>query len=570
MNSFLIVCKPSADADWREFFHFDGEAPSIENLPRNIQLIQESTAVLLHPVPAASKLFTFGVWRDRKRFAFENRQLINEFENERALLFFSRAPEATDDRLLLTNRSDGIAVLYRRLQAGELRTAVDGPGKPGEPFLPDSRATRAGHFERCGYRLDPRGAGDRDIRADLDGDAGRCRGEPVAWLNPIVLRLAVAGNELSLAVEGGELRPARAGVSVQHVLRHLVDRGSLLFVEPLFVEEFDGRVLLLQELHHRYRDHLRATNSPVERLLWGDRDTAEDADEPCWKPFLVLDALGGSFSIRRHGTGRPRYCWKPPPDLSPNARWLADYWLRLWPGTLVEDPWPKRVVSLPHPAREWPEPTYRSPVSDDADAAATVASCAALLGRAAGADGDGPPLGWLASLLQREMPDRPEFRQAHYGFFARAGTEVRFWEAEFLDHFARGHLAPRSPVHVELPPLEFVDGWQRDEVVRGHEAAVGGLAVELTRSPLLGAGKLLRHLFEHNNDPPSGAPTERRLEYEFGWWNDWFTSLFSDPAETPVRFVVQRPGLVLKQKRLGEGVLGVGPAAYQQDREIAV
>ena len=127
----------------------------------------------------------------------------------------------------------------------------------------------------------------------------------IVWVNPVCLRLPLAGNELSQKTfqlwENSDVEP--------------------LWIEPLFQSEQAPRIQFYQR--GEKINSQKSSLSRIEKLIWGNPTN----DYHRWQAFAALDALQGHFHL-----DNSQYSWQAPKRLSANARYFADYWLKRWHG----------------------------------------------------------------------------------------------------------------------------------------------------------------------------------------------------------------------------------------------
>jgi hypothetical protein len=367
-------------------------------------------------------------------------------------------------------------------------------------------------------------------RYTIEVNADACQGEPAGWLNPLIVRVGF---------DGDALRPGEA-------LERLARANAVLHVEPIFTEEWLGRLGLQRAIFQRWRDAFIDEVSAVEALHWGRTPTASSAP---WRPFLALDGLGGSFHLENHGDLGATWTWAPPVNAAVNRLWFARHWLAAL--GMQDRPAPEARSAVPPPAivRPWQRPVRRIDVDHEwAGAAALLRTAGTLLASFRGgryrSDREAL-LGWLGEVIEREGLDA--LNESHRGHYSVAVTRgevdaVLFDEAQFLDAFAEQYVAPHSPVTVAMPE--------------------GTDAVRLTTSA--GHRDLLLRWFRATGAAASRV-REAEIAHRFGWWNDWYGLLYT--ATLDVRLTLRRPprGFRLGFARLGQNVLGPDAASHQSD-----
>jgi hypothetical protein len=386
----------------------------------------------------------------------------------------------------------------------------------------------------------------------------------VGWLNPLVMTFDVNDDDI-VAPDHETADRARSAI------RLYATPELVLVCEPHVESAESLRAQALEALAARHRDGGRRT-STVERLLWGGGGT-----DP-WRPFFVLDQLGGTFVIA--GTERPGHrrsmlglpsqrlevVWRAPADQQGNAAWLKDLVLAEATHIVADDrsAVPERVLpptAVPGAGSRHGYRRLRLDGRAPDDRPMVLDLLDVLLERPGHVGTDrhlDAMMRFARDLLagihaERESAGTPDGRTEPYfgeGSFQRVDAHtVLFNEVAFLEGFARHYLVPRSPVYALLPPLE-----------------AGLVAVDLVRSLPFGNKEFYRRLIAAAEAPAAGfvamAPEaddgEERYElsYRYGWWQEWFDALFFLPDSTALRFVADREGFVLTRSRLGGAPLG--------------
>jgi hypothetical protein len=544
VDSCLIVCAPkliegiefARPLSRTDFFHESLNAPQL-----GIEL--------LHPTVASAA--SFPVWLQhegqRAQALVPDKRLQNVFQSpslNQGLLFLS-TPTQSDVRLSF----EGARYHYSGTEASEF-----GQGSP-------LAFRRSGGALKHRFLRESRSAGEELTHWQIGvGKPGR---PPDAWMNPLIVRINLAGN-------GCEPPPAGALPSdTRFAFAQLMEQFDLLALIPGFEVDDDVRCrawrLLLQGVGRR-------APSAIERLIVGAASPARTDDHDVAWAFCALDALGGRFLVDGHGRTEVTqrgvsYVWFPHSRSTANTLWFAQQVVRRWnegsalvPG-FKKDPaildvsatqfklahkalpqarmvaaqsvlsFSQRLFAVA-PQRFSPEslqqtihslPNYLRSCADwqpDESAKKTLNFFQSL----------------LTDLAECGVPFNPRL---HRRWFRLSGSNQLATDVPgLLADLAQELVVPRSPVLFSLPqPTQnsvrtFVD----------LIAAVPG-----------GARALIWALLRERGE----ALEERTLPLTMGWWNAWHTSLFDDPADVRLRF--RKTQFELGLAVLGKGQLGGAP-----------
>jgi hypothetical protein len=381
------------------------------------------------------------------------------------------------------------------------------------------------------------------------------------WLNPIIFRVSTSGDDFAL--------PKDSTVTIQTVANHLlgVDAKAVLAIEPILGAEFDARVALLQQFCEDCRSNERVANfSTIERLFLGPKPTSI-MDDP-WKAFLCLDRLGGTFTIEDHGSGAPRFCWTPVKRLSPNARWLADHYVKCWGGAEPTVAPNSARIPVEPPARSIVSKTESMPESVGGDELQTLSrSCSKMLKKMPSAvqTESLTVYGWIASILNQPVLLQSSVQTLHRGHYQTrreiSGQYTIDFDAQgFLQDFSDVVLMPDSPVLIKMP--EMLPAPNEREVENRYRLVRDGFVVDLKRSVSNGSREVFFRLFNYRTgiNPVNNVC----LTFTYGWWNKWFETLFSHSSNVQINFNFERGGFILKSSRLNEAALGKSESAFMQ------
>ncbi|MGF1487681.1 MAG: hypothetical protein ACFBSE_11380, partial [Prochloraceae cyanobacterium] len=155
----------------------------------------------------------------------------------------------------------------------------------------------------------------------------------VGWLNPFILTISLDGDHLQDIIN-----PQEDGYL--SALNLFFDRSALLLVEPHIDASYDLRIAFLIKLALIIREKSQVNDrqlSPIEYIMFGSKKNLN------WKPFFILDLLGGKFYVKQNVSQQdieiqlenkePIVDWKLPQAAGANQRWFANYWLEQWINT---------------------------------------------------------------------------------------------------------------------------------------------------------------------------------------------------------------------------------------------
>lgn len=387
----------------------------------------------------------------------------------------------------------------------------------------------------------------------LEVDAGARDQPPAAILNPLVFRVALAGNELAQpgASASGEVTFASA-------LRALIAAarapGGMLHVEPVIPIDVDPRIHGLESIAQRSDG--RSATSVAEELLLGMPGTDG------WLAFLCLDLLPGRFRL-----DNPAGCgdgsWKswgflPGTPPAANADWFARYWVGRWGGRYeeVEAAEDDAVIQLPPEERD-PDQRERFSatklVLPKSDFDAVFGNCRRFLERFDAAEH--PFLAWARDALHG-LPAITSHQQFIRRERARAGAHPVSARLDgLMQALAELLLFPQSPVLVQPPPAESIP----DPALRtGYERHAAHRLFDLRRSVRWSARDFARRVTA--TEPGLATP----IRWRDGWWLEWYDHLFVPGAGRVLTFVADDGGFVIGESRLGLDSLGAGGGRYEQ------
>jgi len=543
MKIFTIISRPNyqdtnRQKEWKDFFpnykenSFSTRLTDYKNpLGEAVKTLKDRSVnsefflELTHP--NSPNLSTVCIWKHQER---DNRYYVKDLAdltafdstNRNNLLYL---PTLREKKLIdFHNISDDENYRYRLIEAEEL-------GFPNS--LASKKSDISGVFfkqVKSDEGLDPSIINleyNPEITDDHEDEY-----HAVGWLNPVILTLDLDGNDIE------HIEKANKNEYL-YALSLFLDQSSLIFVEPHIDESYDLRISFLIKLNQiiQERQQNKANNkslSLIEYILLGSQ-----YPQP-WKPFLTLDLLGGEFYAYQNVNEnreqeKPLVNWKPPQNAKLNKLWFAAYWLERWGNTQkINIQSEVNVVSPPSLARP-----YRSSkglvtfqVDDLSD---TTTSLTSLL--------KGHPL-YISDPKKNnpyhflvELFENPEFKKysekfPYDNFWRRSNQNnqlVKFDDVDFWNYFSKTHFVPESLILIAIPNQDnsFLDP---------------------INSLNFGAYHFLWEFFNCFD-----SDRERELiefDNNFGWWNDWHSSIFNERCNVWLKFI-KHSGFVIKKSLLG-------------------
>lgn len=401
-----------------------------------------------------------------------------------------------------------------------------------------------------------------------------------AFLNPLILRLQLDGNECEYAPPG-QAAP-QGQISAKTRLAAILRDESCYDVVPLVDADQDLRVALLQLVAERRTDR----RSVIDRLFWpqaAQQDQAAQQNVPQWLPFFALDCLRGQFyavANAQDNNGQSaaawHWHWMPGEDADQipyNRQWYAHYWRKRWTDS-GQDAYGQnlpQVVPLQHNVQHAPA---WQPVQNGENAHPT--SFSELRSVLVAAKDAGELNEWLAGVAdflnrtdELNVPKRwwdasipTEVNQ----FFAEQNSKPVVDVAGVLAWFGGRYLLPQSEVIVEFPPADVCP----DDIGEEYRQHFHGRAVSLRGSvatPELWFWKLFA-LAGRQHQQAAGAEQGDgcwQIDFGPGWWKDWFRGLFLPSSENPFCFGARASdSFKLGEARIGHERLGERPYLPQQ------
>jgi hypothetical protein len=470
-----------------------------------------------------------------------NGRAIGNGQNSDMLLFLEEPP---DGEKLLVARNGGKS---RRFERGEIEPGwfpmPHGLWTKRCPLFTRSFAS-VGGTAKTGYTPLTLAVASRVAREN-----------PVAVLNPVIFRVALAGDDFPHA--GGT---APGGVTFESALHELIVAsrapGGVLLVEPVISADNDARIRAFDAIAQGVK--ARKERSVVEELLLsrgGDDD---------WLPFLCLDLLGGRFRLDHPASARDGkwmfWGFRPDEPDRRNAAWFASHWVKRWGGRYEPVGKSEPVIVLPldeeNPGdKEKFRETNLKLTRGDSDTA--YADCREFLTRLA-------PDGFLSWVLD----ERKQFALTtqHQKYFDRGKAKggrypISCKREGLLQALAEELLFPRSPVLVQPPPAATIpDPAHRAE----YERVLGGSWFDLQRSVRWFARDFGLKL-------TAATPgTSKPIPWKDNWWGEWYDLLFRPGAGPDFGFEADDSGFVIGTSFVGrDDVLGYRPG-YEQGELIVL
>lgn len=361
----------------------------------------------------------------------------------------------------------------------------------------------------------------------------------VGWLNPVILTLSLDENDLEHIDNAREKE-------YLYALSLFMDKSALLLVEPHIDESHNLRISFLIKLHQiiQQRQQNQANNnlSLIEHMLLGSQY------HQSWKPFLIMDLLGGEFYTyqnvcQNREREKPLISWKSPQDAKSNKLWLANYWLEKWGNSLEIDTQREIDVVLP-PSLARP---YRSSkglvtfqVDDLSDTTLSLTSLLKKHPRYKSNLHQNNLYRFLVELFTDSefLEGKKTLEKFPYNSFLRIENQkerlVKFDDVDFWNYFSKSHFIPKSKILVAIPNQDnkFLDP---------------------INSINLGAYHFLWELF--NSFDSDREREQVDFDNDFGWWNDCHRTIFNERWDVWLNFIIAR-GFVIQKSFLGQDYLG--------------
>ena len=363
------------------------------------------------------------------------------------------------------------------------------------------------------------------------------------WLNPLILILSVDGNDLEYIKKADKYQYLNA-------ISLFIDPSALLLVEPHINESYDLRISILIKLYEKIKERERQKLSHDRRLSLIEYIFFSSQNVLPWKPFLILDLLGGKFYAKQNvsskndsqNTNRQNLLvnWELPQEAKSNKHWFANYWLEQWINTeQINNQSEVDIVSPPSSARYYR--SSRGLTTFQVDDLSEDISLTFLLSKHPGFVSECKSINlyrFFVELFQNNPVLEKSLAQfPHYDFWRienYSNRLVKFDEVDFWNYFSKTHFVPESPILIQIPQ-------QKNRFLNP------------ITSLNFGAYHFLWEFF-------NAFDSDRKLEsiefYNiFGWWNDWHSTIFRDRYDMGLEFINRR-GFVIHQSLLGHDYLG--------------
>ncbi len=407
----------------------------------------------------------------------------------------------------------------------------------------------------------------------------------IGWLNPLIATFDVTQDDI---FDGYYEQMSRA----KNLVKAVTEQAALLTVE-LHIDPMDDlRMLLLRKLVEKQQLENRKLNL-LEYLMWGSQTNEYHTKSTLGESFFVLDKLGGAFFVDDHGTYHkdidpetkeelkqfPNITWRAPEDLALNAVWLKNHFLQSWIPTSNEfaaerhttrvsnyilPPFTKLINQTTRGIRKLTLKAKKNkielPILRVLEAHPLVDLNASEISAAS--------LYEFIALVLKEICEKSKDHSKHGAYYGEGAysfitsNEVQLDEVKLLENFSRHYLAPLSPVYVAVPDIEH-----------------GGPAyIDVVDSVQYGNKEFLRLLYfadvskDFDNFDQEGFDKEDiKLAYGYGWWQDWYKTLFNNRWDVKINFVPRNKGFIINSSLLGRTELGLERVGqYYDTREMRI
>ena len=414
--------------------------------------------------------------------------------------------------------------------------------QPQELGFPNSVATKKSPVNGTFFKQVKKDEGGNSEIIDLDIlDESQDDYHSVGWLNPVILTVSLDENDIEQIKKASKKE-------YLYALKLFLDSSSLVLLEPHIDETYDLRISFLIKLnqlinkYHESKPNNKSLNL-IEYLIFGSQYYHS------WKPFLVLDLLGGEFyAYQKQWKHQERkktvISWKPPENAQLNKLWFADYWLKEWvKSENINIHSQVNVVSPPSQAQPYRPSkglvTFK--VNDLSDSNISFTSLLRKHPQFISDDKVNNPYRFLFELFQDSQLDselKTSLEKFPYDNFWRieSGNNklVKFDDAEFWNYFVKTHVIPNSPILIAIPNQEnkFLNPISSVNFGAYHFLWSLFSCLDSTRE---------KDIVEFHND--------------FGWWNDWHLTIFNQSWDVSLKFIKQS-GFIIQQSLVGKDCLG--------------
>lgn len=361
----------------------------------------------------------------------------------------------------------------------------------------------------------------------------------VGWLNPLIFTFSLDDNDIKHIYNTSENRYLNA-------LSLFLEPSALILVEPHIDEDYDLRISFLLQLQQiiEERQKNQGNNqdlSLIEYILLGSQYF-----QP-WKPFLILDLLGGQFYVYQKmkqnlNQEQLLVTWNPSQDAQSNKRWFADYWLNKCGNIQLDINTRSDINTVPSPPSARVYRSGKGLITFEVDNfSETNLSLTSLISKHPDYISDdrrSNPYKFLLKLIENLESENSSEKFPYNNFWRIESPEnklVQFDEVDFWNYFSKNHVIPESPLFIAIP--------KQDNRFLDPVASVN-----------FGAYHFLWELFNYFD---GDRQTEIIDFYNtFGWWNNWHSTIFNNRWDVYLNFIEQR-GFIIKKSIVGKDCLGL-------------
>ncbi|MGB3636100.1 MAG: hypothetical protein WBA39_00685, partial [Rivularia sp. (in: cyanobacteria)] len=231
--------------------------------------------------------------------------------------------------------------------------------------------------------------------------------------------------------------------------------------------------------------------------------------------------------------------WKPPQDAQSNKLWFADYWLKRWVDSQeINTQSEVNIVSPPSQARPYRSSKGFVVVKVD-DLSETSLSFTSLFSKHPQfiSDCKNNPYNFLVELFQASELQKSLDKFPYESFCHTENQDnqlLKFDDVGFWNYYSKTHFVPESPILITIP--------NQDNKFLDPICSVN-----------FGAYHFLWGIF---NCFDSNREREIVEFYnEFGWWNDWHSTIFNEHWDVVLKFIKQS-GFIIQKSLVGKDCLG--------------
>lgn len=371
----------------------------------------------------------------------------------------------------------------------------------------------------------------------------------MVWVNPVCLRLRLTGDELNRAKF------------------HLwTEDTEPLWLEPLFQQSQAPRIYFYQYGFDKINARTPSKRSRMEQLIWGTPNRPDNY--PYWQAFAALEVLPGQFVL----DNQSHYHWQISAQLTANAKYFADYWLKRWHGNGITDLTDGQMIESPSYTNRFRDAVSSPGISlnNEADNETnyhhtdTLFACFRLL--------DKPIFRVVQAVLSR-CPKDMVANRLHRGYLRVRENQdehytLAFNAQAYLHEFARRYIAPLSPIRIDFPSLDFladpVLAKQCQTQQEFYHNAIKNQHFNPIDSTFHGARGFFQQL---SVSVETGLQDEPEIPaIKLGWWNHWHEYLYQNSSDSPFQLELQytRVG----HAHVGEMTYVGGYSLYQQTEKM--